>query len=215
MFAGARSADLGALQRAVGMSRGGGDPRRVWRETGWFEGLDGSWRWEIDDSKAHLVACSRWDRAPRVLAHQDLYGAYDGTRQAVIHVRLAPDLEAASGHYRPGMPRTDLHCAKDAEITLLGPGAAELRAAALHELQHAVQDLEGFAPGASRAAHRWLRYVHSLGEAEARAVGARRDMTPDERRSVFPLDSYDVPIETLRRAAATLGASLASTLAEE
>jgi hypothetical protein len=40
-------------------------------------------------------------------------------------------------------------------------------------------------------------------------------MTPSERRAVFPLDSYDVPVETLRRAAATLRASLASTLAEE
>jgi hypothetical protein len=216
MFAGARarSADLAALQKAQRLS--GSDPRRVWQETGWFEGLDGHWRWEIDDSRAHMVACSRWDRAPRVLAHEDLYDAYDGARRAVIHVRLAPGFEPASGHYRPGMPRTDLHCAKETEITLLGPSAAELRAAALHELQHAVQDFEGFAPGASRAAHRWLRYVHSLGEAEARAVEARRDMTPGERRALFPLDSYDVPIATLRRAAATLGAaSLAPTLADE
>jgi hypothetical protein len=76
-----------------------------------------------------MVACSRWDRAPRVLAHQDLYDAYDGARQAVTHVRLAPAFEAASGHYRPGMPRTDLHCAKDTEITLFGPSADELRAA--------------------------------------------------------------------------------------
>jgi hypothetical protein len=41
------------------------------------------------------------------------------------------------------------------------------------------------------------QYRRLAGEAEARAVQARRDMTPTQRRDTFPLDSYDVPINEL------------------
>ena len=36
-------------------------------------------------------------------------------------------------------------------------------------------------------------YEQTLGEAEARAASARHSFTPEERRNVFPEDSYDVP----------------------
>jgi hypothetical protein len=41
------------------------------------------------------------------------------------------------------------------------------------------------------------QYVRLAGEAEARAVEARKKMTPAERRSTFPYESYDVPTNRL------------------
>jgi hypothetical protein len=41
------------------------------------------------------------------------------------------------------------------------------------------------------------QYARLLGEVEARAVQARQDMTPEERRATFPLKSYDIPIEQI------------------
>lgn len=41
------------------------------------------------------------------------------------------------------------------------------------------------------------QYVRLAGEAEARAVEARRKMSDEERRQTFPYESYDVPIEKL------------------
>ena len=41
------------------------------------------------------------------------------------------------------------------------------------------------------------RYLRSAGEAEARATQARRNMSMEERRKLFPLRSYDVPIKDL------------------
>jgi len=35
------------------------------------------------------------------------------------------------------------------------------------------------------------------GEAEARATQARMNMTPEQRRAMFPEESYDVPINEL------------------
>lgn len=40
-------------------------------------------------------------------------------------------------------------------------------------------------------------YRNSAGEAEARAVQKRMDYTPEQRRQVFPLDDYDVPLDRL------------------
>lgn len=51
IFAGrnARTADLQALSRAEEMEAAGATREAIWNETGWFKGVDGKWRWEIDD----------------------------------------------------------------------------------------------------------------------------------------------------------------------
>jgi len=41
------------------------------------------------------------------------------------------------------------------------------------------------------------QYARLLGEVEARAVQARRHMTPEQRRETFPLKSYDIPLEEI------------------
>lgn len=57
MFLGptAKTADLTALNRAQDMARKGADERAIWDETGWFQGADGKWRFEIDDSGAEFL----------------------------------------------------------------------------------------------------------------------------------------------------------------
>lgn len=51
-FAGvnARTADLNALRTAQELERQGTDADAIRRQTGWFRGMDGKWRFEIDDS---------------------------------------------------------------------------------------------------------------------------------------------------------------------
>jgi hypothetical protein len=75
MFAGrrAKTADLNALARAEAADAAGAPREQVWNDTGWFKGVDGKWRWEIDDSGALSSlrdfsgelddAMSRFDRA--------------------------------------------------------------------------------------------------------------------------------------------------------
>ena len=47
----ARNADREALERAQRMEEQGTDRRQIFRDTGWFRGADGKWRFEIDDSR--------------------------------------------------------------------------------------------------------------------------------------------------------------------
>lgn len=57
VFAGinALTADKEALAKAQEMIRQGVEPAKVWHETGWGQGADGKWRFEISDDAAKLV----------------------------------------------------------------------------------------------------------------------------------------------------------------
>ena len=46
----AKNADLDALRRAEALQQQGADMPSIFRETGWYIGSDGKWRFEIDDS---------------------------------------------------------------------------------------------------------------------------------------------------------------------
>lgn len=46
----AKTADLNALSRAATMEAESTDAQTIRRETGWFRGMDGKWRFEVDDS---------------------------------------------------------------------------------------------------------------------------------------------------------------------
>ena len=78
----------------------------------------------------------------------------------------------------------------------------------LHEVQHLIQEQEGFAKGSSmdRAALRqgWDYYDESqaikdyqrtAGEIEARDVQARRELTPEQRKSIAPYSSENIAPE--------------------
>ena len=49
---GARTADSAAMRRAEALEKSGTDNETIRQETGWYRGMDGQWRFEIDDSGA-------------------------------------------------------------------------------------------------------------------------------------------------------------------
>jgi len=48
----ARTADSSTLRRAEALEKSGADNEAIRQETGWYRGMDGQWRFEIDDSGA-------------------------------------------------------------------------------------------------------------------------------------------------------------------
>lgn len=83
-FAGrnANRADQEALARAEEMERAGEDAEQIRRETGWFRGMDGLWRFEIDDSAMEYdptgdlqgAKSRRWAMEDLEAAREDLFG---------------------------------------------------------------------------------------------------------------------------------------------
>lgn len=65
----------------------------------------------------------------------------------------------------------------------------------VHEIQHAIQGIEGFAQGTSRYRSGKQNYRVSAGETEARNTEARLNMTPEQRRATLAEETEDVARE--------------------
>ena len=68
-----------------------------------------------------------------------------------------------------------------------------IRSHIAHELQHAIQDSEGFAKGADGNFGDFSEYIRSAGEVESRNVQKRLEMTPEDRSATPPWETEDVP----------------------
>jgi hypothetical protein len=152
VFAGinALTADRQALAKAKEMLAQGVEPAKVWQETGWGRGADGKWRFEIDDSKAQFTNDAIKELRNKngktqgaIFPHQNLAAAYPEYND-IWTVKQVGDGAA----YRGGqMGKTDMI---SLGIPKRGvPDLSELKRTNLHELQHAIQEREGFARGAN------------------------------------------------------------------
>ena len=151
-FAGqnAKSANLQTLREAQEMQKAGADMESIRKATGWHLGMEGKWRFEIDDSGMRL----RTDAADipnsatlgELVDAPELFEAYPQLKDVRF---VFADLEDGErGYFNSG----------DNTIVL----SEELRGAPedtlVHEIQHAIQDVEGFASGASPEYWAWREY---------------------------------------------------------
>lgn len=166
LFAGrlARTANKKALAEAHVMERRGLDPSAIYRGTGWFRGTDDKWRFEIPDAQSILRTRpsdfpppQRFDirKPPEELAstmlserlsHPRLYMAYPELREAGFFGFPAEALPGVRGGiFETPTPRGSvIGLSSD-----LARDPMETRSTMLHELQHMIQSIEGFAPGGS------------------------------------------------------------------
>lgn len=127
-----------------------------------------------------------------------LFAAYPSLRD--IEVQFVTDIrDGAFAAYatKGGYKRIELN-AKKTPVDMLAPYIS-------HEVQHAIQDIEGFAGGGNlsslqsdenvTAKEAYDYYRKIAGEVEARNVSARINMTPDERRATLLSETEDVARE--------------------
>ena len=138
----AKTADVGRLADAERMEQGGVGSETVRRETGWYRGYDGKWRFEIDDSKMrfinHREESRRTWKLDELIRHDALFAAYPELRNYTV-LNFAFE-DGINGVFSPGLNRIMLNPNLD---------RAGKRAALIHEIQHAIQVIEGFAAGSS------------------------------------------------------------------
>lgn len=198
----ARTADRTALAAAQKLKAAGAPRERIWKETGWFEGADGKWKFEIDDSKSKYTGFlyDKNTALENVLSHKPLFDAYPDIKRTPTEAGVM----LTGGYYDPAAPRGTPN------LSFTGPTDEKVRSIGLHELQHLIQDKEAFAPGGTTQLVRNLvgdkidrnlmsddvvheAYRRMAGEVESRAVQKRADMTPEQRRARAPWLDYDVP----------------------
>jgi len=145
---GAKTADRVALAKAQEMAAKGVAPEQIWKDTGWFTGADNKWRFEIPDTaskwqtdpKLHsMIAGDKATPIGETFSHPELYAAYPQLREADLNLMARPT--GYKGMYQAGSEGSP-------PTVTLAPGALpSMRSTALHELQHGIQDIEGFAKG--------------------------------------------------------------------
>ncbi len=79
---------------------------------------------------------------------------------------------------------------KDGSI-MINPDSKDMRSEIIHEVQHVIQGIEGFARG-DNAARGEREYRYSAGEVQARNVQTRMNMTAEERRQKMLSKTEDV-----------------------
>ena len=62
----AETADKSALEKAMELEKDGTDSEKIRKETGWFKGYDGKWRFEIDDSELEFKTDIEKNRAAAI-----------------------------------------------------------------------------------------------------------------------------------------------------
>ena len=192
-----------AAELAKKLEKDGESAEVIWEKTGTFKSPDGKWRQEISDQNIEFRTKSygkdregneltyqvKEGKAYQVMEHPELYDAYPFTRKIETEIGNKPVTSGATEYGDEGR-----------FLEAYGPTDEDIKSALVHEMQHQVQNREGMASGASFMAgdkEDFQRYLRAAGEAEARAVQARRNLSMEERRKLFPLSSYDVPINEL------------------
>lgn len=198
-MAGVRSAGMKAKLSDLGhaqiLEANGIHADDIFTTTGFFRGADNRWRYEIDDSVAKFHHDRVKPGSPKYLSevyyHPELYKAYPDLKYT--KVVIDPELVGARAQAQGGAPYIEL----GGKALSDGRVAAKDRGILAHEIQHLVQDIEGFAKGAffegpaDSVAARY--YIRSAGEVEARNVDTRLLLSQNRRRSIPPTWSEDVP----------------------
>ena len=215
----ARHAPLDEIAAGEGMLKRGESPTKVWQEMGTYRGTENHapMKWEIPDQKARL----KKDAPGWVGGGEDW--AYQGKLGELLHhpelFRNYPELADYNvlGHRSPNATGEGGFWKREREIDATGKNSRELLSTLLHEVQHGIQNLEGFDSGASYSATKkalqdrygttipasdldkmsFRTYQRNMGEAEARAVETRRGNPKSVNELLRPTMSYDVSIASL------------------
>lgn len=150
-FAGpaANTADQRSLDTAQQRLAAGEDAETVRKETGWFKGVDGKWRFEIDDSGAKLkkpypTKGQRWgdvwlsqlpegSTLSKMIDHPALFAAYPSLADIPVSTK-----KGAGASYSVQSRQIDI--GEDVPMY-------DVVSMLLHEIQHGIQTIEGFASG--------------------------------------------------------------------
>ena len=129
------------LNVAREMEQAGKDVKYIRLATGWEKGVDGKWRYEVPDSN-FSENYQDAETLEQAINNPELFKAYPQLKDIKIGA-LSAEEEKNSGSYNPS--------GVDDKPTIYAGGIdeANLKSVLAHEIQHAIQEIEGFAKGGS------------------------------------------------------------------
>lgn len=176
---GAKLADMEGLLRAEQLLAKGHDPATVWKETGWGVGPDGKWRFEIPDDElltTPMKVNTFYPGVDKVIDHPELFSQYPDAGQ----IGLTASKNPGGSYFSGDGPDRMVVDYRDEGDTIM------------HELQHAVQEREGFAKGGSPFGSNVsfpIRDQFRAGDSVIRKDGGRWLMDYDGKSMEIPEES--------------------------
>ena len=172
----ARTANRELLNEAQAMAAEGKMQREIYEKTGWRRGADGNWRFEIPDNLdkidiKKLQSTKQFFSLAEIYDNEKLYAAYPFLREVTIQK------EKLDGN-RLGYSEGDYLIVIDSDVDeWFTPGTI------IHELQHIIQNYEGFASGGNTRQVRTLvnEAIRKKTE-EARSLAPHATMYYNRRR---------------------------------
>lgn len=199
MFAGLNSAaaDKNKAYEAAKMLRSGATKENVLENTGWFQGPEQAWRYEINDAPAKLrypmqdIAESGLFTKPKlynlgdILDHPELFKAYPELAETGFLKRAGMfDMGGLQGWRNP----------KENEIGVT-PYAQDPLGTILHEVQHYIQEKEGFGLGGNADTVMQALSKQELEAVAAKALGTVRSKADEAEYLINGIQQYkDHPI---------------------
>jgi len=137
-----QNAPIKQLQDARKLEDQGSDKFDIREKTGWFKGQDNKWRYEIDDSKASMkVELEEGDTLllADVYEHPSLYEFYPFLKNIIVSAESLPGdtLARVENGFTISVDPNKVQTTETQEIAII------------HEIQHLIQEFEGFASGGS------------------------------------------------------------------
>jgi len=183
--------------------------------TGWERGADKKWRYEVPDFKFKKVLLGKYDtetplknvietaltggleqyNLEKILSNDELFNLYPDLKKVSI---------AITNSYKSGfqqmLPKgVDAAVFTDYGVKTIAVKPTKnidlLETTIAHEIQHIIQEKEGFSVGEDFNKVGEEKYVKSAGEVESRNVEKRMVMTPEERRKTTLQETEDVARE--------------------
>ncbi|MEG1705087.1 MAG: LPD23 domain-containing protein, partial [Clostridia bacterium] len=131
------------------------------QSTNWFQDKNGDWKFEFSDKDMELKKDIKLEKNKTyklgdILEHDTLFSAYPELANYKVHMTENSKINGSYNKF------TDLIKLDVSKLNTQSKSEGTL----IHEIQHAIQKIEGYEGGASNKASK-LRYYESLGEIEA------------------------------------------------
>uniref|UniRef100_UPI0030144517 putative barnase/colicin E5 family endoribonuclease n=1 Tax=Campylobacter lanienae TaxID=75658 RepID=UPI0030144517 len=173
-------ANKAKLKTAVEMAKNGADESEIWAKTGWYKDIDKKWKFEINPKGAELDISALKKATPNklgdILKDDELFKAYPQVKDlSILPTKTKDGADAAYQEAEVfGLRRKVILFNDD---YLQNATNDEIRSTLYHEIQHAIQSIEGFASGGSTQKLSYEEYKNLAGESEARNVEKRLNRT--------------------------------------
>lgn len=151
---------INAYDTAQKLAKQNIDNEQIRQKTGWFQDKNGDWKYEFSDKDMSLknikIKSDKTYKLSDILKHDTLFTLYPQLKELKVQVK---NMDKIGGNYNKNNKSITLstNSIKNNKVT---------EGTLIHEIQHAIQDIEGHELGTTSKLSK-KNYYESLGEIEA------------------------------------------------